>query len=81
MKYTYHKKKVDKSWGYIVGGKKSAFYNKFGKGEYPFLVKTTDGINNWNIKITTLTVIKKLVYYETCMHGWHTCCLLWILFI
>lgn len=65
IKYAYQLKGVDKDWVYIDGGKRSAFYNKLGKGSYTFLVKSTDEKGVWNEESTSLHLVKLPAYYET----------------
>lgn len=65
IEYAYQLKGVDKDWVYIDGGKRSAFYNKLGKGEYTFQVKSTDEKGNWNEAATSLVIVKLPAYYET----------------
>jgi len=65
IKYAYQLKGVDKDWVYIDEGKRSAFYNKLGKGEYTFQVKSTDEKGNWGETVTSLTIVKLPAYYET----------------
>lgn len=65
IKYAYQLEGVDKDWVYIDEGKRSAFYNKLGKGAYTFQVKSTDEKGSWNEEATSLSIVKLPAYYET----------------
>lgn len=65
IKYAYRLKGVDKDWVYADGGKRSAFYNKLGKGSYTFQVKSTDEKGIWSEEVTALHLVKLPAFYET----------------
>jgi len=66
-RYAYMMEGVDKQWIYMEPGRNFAVYSQLKKGEYTFLVKSTNDNQLWSGDVTQLVVIRKPAFYET---GW-----------
>ena len=65
IRYAYKLIDIDADWVYTDNGKNIAFYNSLPKGEYEFLVKSTDANGLWSDNITKIKLIRKADYYES----------------
>ncbi|WP_312187938.1 response regulator [Sphingobacterium sp.] len=65
IRYAYKLEGVDKEWIYAPRDRIFATYNNLSKGNYRFLVKSTDLYNKWNTTFTQIQIIKKPSFYES----------------
>ena len=65
IRYAYRLDGMDKDWTFIENGKNVAFYNKLGKGEYTFRVKSTDVYGRWLDNEQTFVIVRLPAWYET----------------
>ncbi len=65
VRYAYKMEGVDDDWVYTDYNRQFAFYNQLAKGEYSFLVKSTDENGLWSNEIVKLKIYKKPAFYET----------------
>ena len=66
-RYSYKMEGIDKQWINMDPGRNFAVYSQLKKGEYTFLVKSTNDNQLWSDKVTRLVIIRKPAFYET---GW-----------
>ena len=64
-RYAYMLQGVDKQWICAPPGRNFAVYNQLQKGEYVFLIKSTDDNQLWCDEVTRLLIIRKPAFYET----------------
>jgi signal transduction histidine kinase/DNA-binding response OmpR family regulator/ligand-binding sensor domain-containing protein len=80
-RYAYKLEGVDEQWIYPEPGRRFAVYNQLRKGEYTFLVKSTDNNRLWSEEITRLVIVKKPAFYENSWaYAGYTVIMLLILF-
>lgn len=65
IRYAYKLEGVDKDWVNVPRDRIFATYNNLSKGEYKFLVKSTDLTNKWNSAVTQINIHKKPSFYES----------------
>ncbi|WP_333627052.1 response regulator [Sphingobacterium siyangense] len=65
IRYAYKLEGVDKEWIYAPRDRIFATYNNLSKGNYRFLVKSTDLYNKWSTTFTQIEIIKKPSFYES----------------
>ncbi|MXV16758.1 hybrid sensor histidine kinase/response regulator transcription factor [Hufsiella ginkgonis] len=65
IRYAYKLDHVDPDWVYAPKGRQFATYNNLGKGNYTFRIKTSGPDNKWHEHITSLSIYKKPVFYES----------------
>ncbi len=75
--YAYKLVGVDQDWIYVGGERNFVQYNNLGKGEYSFLIKSTDESGKWTEKPLVLQIIRKPHWSET----WWAYCIYSLLFI
>lgn len=65
IRYAYKMEGIDKDWIYAPGDRTFVTYNNLSKGNYKFLIRSTDLSKQWSNNITELTIHKKPAYYES----------------
>lgn len=63
--YKYKLEGVDKDWINTSAERPYALYNELQKGNYTFLLSSTDENHIWSSKITKFTIIRKPAFYES----------------
>ncbi|WP_317174687.1 two-component regulator propeller domain-containing protein [Dysgonomonas sp. GY75] len=65
MQYAYKLEGIDDDWVYTDASRPYAFYNHLPKGNYTFLLKTTDSNGLWSKETAMINIYKSPAFYES----------------